>query len=348
MGRAEGVIAAVQTQRGPCAVGLKAGGAQGAVHGGTGDACVTVGGVIRPGGKSAVGLIAEAVVRLRRGVDLLAKKTGDCVSVAGKQSNVDGQDELTPLAGLRSVEPREVGVSQGTVFGAQQLDFLGGDGGGEPGGPPVQGLEVTVCGFGESGETIRGGSGYGGDVAGVFGFTVEFGFLEGADAVSTLKREDVAGDGRFGTLSRAILVGNDLVERKRIEVGLEARYELAQVLAVRSVRQESPLDALEAVAERPQLIGRRFERGIWVSENGRPNKTSGKFGGPGYDGVDIRFGTVGDECVRWDDGGGEGGGGHLGPDRGDGVSTTDGVFGVGGDYGVETVAVHTFPVGFGL
>lgn len=114
------------------------------------------------------------------------------------------------------------------------------------------------------------------------------------------------------------------------------------------IRHEPPLDALEAVAERPQLVGGRFERGIWVSENGRPNKTSGKFGGPGYDGVDIRFGTVGDECVGRNDWGGEGGGGHLGPDRGDGVSTADGIFGVGGDYGVEAVAVHTFPVGLGL
>ena len=293
-------------------------------------------------------MIAEAVIRLGRGVDFLTKEAGDRISMAGKQSNMDGQDQLTPLAGLRSVESREISVSQGAMLCAQQLDFLCGNGGGEPGSPPVQGLEVTVCGFGESGETVGGGSGYGGDVAGVFGFTVEFGFLEGADAVGTLKRKDIAGDGRFGTLSRTILVSNDLVERQRVEVGLEARHKLAQVLAVGGVRQESPLDALKAVAERPQLVGRRFERGIWVSENGRPNKTSGKFGGPGYDGVDIRFGTIGDECVGRNDRGGEGGGGHLGPDRGDGVSTTDGIFGVRGDYGVETVAVHAFPVGLGL
>lgn len=268
--------------------------------------------------------------------------------MAGEQSDVDGQDQLTPLAGLRAVKPREVGVSQSAMLCAQQLDFLCGNGGGEPGSPPVQGLEVTVCGFGESGETVGGGGGYGGDVAGVFGFTVEFGFLEGADAVGTLKGKDVTGDGRLGTLGRAILVSNDLIERQRVEVGLEARHKLAKVLAVGGVRQESPLDALEAVAERPQLVGRGFERGIWVSENGRPNKTSGIFGGPGYDSVDIRFGTIGDECVGRDDGGGKGGGGHLGPDRGDGVSTADGIFGVRGDYGVEAVAVHTFPVGLGL
>lgn len=110
---------------------------------------------------------------------------------------------------------------------AQQLDLLRGDGGGEPGSPPMQGLEVTVCGFGKSGETVGGGGGYGGDVAGVFGFTVEFGFLEGTDAVSALKREDVAGDGRLGALGRTIFVSNDLVERQRVEVGLEARHELA-------------------------------------------------------------------------------------------------------------------------
>lgn len=101
----------MQAQCGPRVVGLEAGGTQGAVHGGTGDACVAVGGVIRPGGEGAVGLIAEAVIRLSRGVDLLAKKTGDRVSVAGKQSDVDGQDQLTPLAGLRSVEPGEISVS---------------------------------------------------------------------------------------------------------------------------------------------------------------------------------------------------------------------------------------------
>ena len=249
--RAEGVIATVQTECSPRAVGLEAGRAQGAVHGGTGDACVAVGGVIRPGGKGTVGLITEAVIRLGRGVDLLAKEAGDRVSMAGKQSDVDGQDQLSPLAGLRSVKPREISVGQGAMLCAQQLDFLCGNGGGEPGSPPVQGLEVTVCGFGESGETVGGGGGYGGDVAGVFGFTVEFGFLKGTDAVGTLKRKDVAGDGRLGTLGRAVFVSDDLIEGQRVKVGLETRYKLAQVLAVGGVRQESPLDALKAVAERP-------------------------------------------------------------------------------------------------